>query len=215
MMLSNYLLKSLSDKITIWIKEERSIYICRGIHGFIPESLNETTVGLKKMYNMRIVSKVLFRAKWLHSGESTSDRSEKLLQRSGAEGVKYVWFWWKGVHEIKHLPYKIFSASQKELMSPWSDLDARIGIMKSAPENIKLSKDLSHQFFWSTEYLILLPELPLGHIKDQQQKQHRLNPHRGRWQMPLANSILFLIQQQKKEKIICVKIFQTIQVSTF
>ena len=121
----------------------------------------------------------------------------------------------RGVHEIKHLPYKIFSASQKELMSPWSDLDARIGIMKSAPENIKLSKDLSHQFFWSTEYLILLPELPLGHIKDQQQKQHRLNPHRGRWQMPLANSILFLIQQQKKEKIICVKIFQTIQVSTF
>ena len=39
------------------------------------------------------------------------------------------------VHETKHLPYKIFSASQKELMSPWSDLDARIGIMKSVPEN--------------------------------------------------------------------------------
>ena len=40
--------------------------------------------------------------------------------------------------------------------------------MKSVPENIQLSKDLCHSFFWSTKCLILFPELPSGHVRGQQ-----------------------------------------------
>ena len=40
--------------------------------------------------------------------------------------------------------------------------DERIGIMKSVPENIQLSKDLFHQFPWSTECLALYSEPPSG-----------------------------------------------------
>ena len=47
----------------------------------------------------------------------------------------------------------------------------RIGIMKSVPENIKLSQDLFHQFLWNTGCLILHPEFPSGAAEVQQLQQ--------------------------------------------
>ena len=41
------------------------------------------------------------------------------------------------------------------------------------PENISLSKDLLHQFPWSTECLIFYLELSSGRVKSQQPQQHR------------------------------------------
>ena len=41
------------------------------------------------------------------------------------------------------------------------------------PENILLSKDLLHQFPWSTECLTLHTEFPSGSVKGQQLQQHR------------------------------------------
>ena len=37
--------------------------------------------------------------------------------------------------------------------------------MKSVPEKIKLSKDLFHQFPWSTECRTLKPEFPAGSVR--------------------------------------------------
>ena len=42
----------------------------------------------------------------------------------------------------------------------------KIGIMKSVPENIQLSKDLSHQIPGSTEYLTP-PSAPSGGVEGQ------------------------------------------------
>ena len=56
--------------------------------------------------------------------------------------------------------------------------------MKSDPENIYLSKDLFLQFSWSTECLILHPELPSGQVKGQQLLLQRI-PSMQR-QMPNA-----------------------------
>ena len=52
-------------------------------------------------------------------GDSTTDNSEKLLQRgSGGKSIYKILV--KGEFDvIKHLSYKRFSASYKELMSPW------------------------------------------------------------------------------------------------
>ena len=43
--------------------------------------------------------------------------------------------------------------------------------MKSVPENIQLSKDLSHQFLWSTNCPTLHSELPSGSVKGQHKIQ--------------------------------------------
>ena len=40
-----------------------------------------------------------------------------------------------------------------------------MGIMNSVPEKYLISKDLFHQFPWSTECLSLHPELPPGVLK--------------------------------------------------
>ena len=51
-------------------------------------------------------------------GDSTSDSSEKVLQRGRGEG-QYVYDFGEGVvHAIKDLSLPKFSASHKELMSP-------------------------------------------------------------------------------------------------
>ena len=54
-----------------------------------------------------------------------------------------------------------------------SSSDSRIGIMKSVPEHTQISKELSHQFHWSTECLTLHSKLPSGSVKGQQLQQHR------------------------------------------
>ena len=45
--------------------------------------------------------------------------------------------------------------------------------MKSVPEHTQISKELSHQFHWSTECLTLHSKLPSGSVKGQQLQQHR------------------------------------------
>ena len=67
--------------------------------------------------------RVSFGTKWrLQPGDSASDSSERLLQRSRGEGKYVCDFDEGGVHRIKHSFYKRFSASHKELMSPWWNL---------------------------------------------------------------------------------------------
>ena len=56
--------------------------------------------------------------------------------------------------------------------------------MKSVPENIKLSKDLSHQFPWSIECLIP-PWTPSGGVEGQQLQQHRVQSPQGQ----MANAL--------------------------
>ena len=51
-------------------------------------------------------------------GDSTSDSSEKLLQRGRGEGQHAHDFGEGVVHAIKHLPLPKYSASHQELMSP-------------------------------------------------------------------------------------------------
>ena len=46
--------------------------------------------------------------------------------------------------------------------------------MKSVPENIPLSKDLFHQFLWSTKCLSLHPQLSLKSVEVQQRLEHRV-----------------------------------------
>ena len=61
--------------------------------------------------------------------------------------------------------------------------------MKSVPEKIKLSKDLFHQFPWSTECLTLHAELPSVGVEDQQLQQRRVQfPQRQK-----ANALVLLV----------------------
>ena len=51
-----------------------------------------------------------------------SDNSEKLLQRGRWREVNICDFGERGVHAIKHLSHKRFSASHKEYTTPWKDV---------------------------------------------------------------------------------------------
>ena len=62
-----------------------------------------------------------------------------------------------------------------------------IKVIKSIPNNIRLSKDLSHQIPWSTECLSP-PELPQRLSKVNSYSSTGFNLHRGGWQMPLMFS---------------------------
>ena len=55
-------------------------------------------------------------------GDSTSDSSERLLQRGSGEKSIYKILVKGEFSVIKHSFYKRYSASHKELMSPWRDL---------------------------------------------------------------------------------------------
>ena len=59
--------------------------------------------------------------------------------------------------------------------------------MQSVPENIQLSKDLFHQFPWSTERLALHSDSPSGVLKVSSCSSTGFNLLRGRWQMPLLS----------------------------
>ena len=58
--------------------------------------------------------------------------------------------------------------------------------MKSVSENIQLSKDLFHQFPWSTEYLTLHPAFPPGGVEGRQLQQHRVQS----LQKQMANTLV-------------------------
>ena len=62
--------------------------------------------------------------------------------------------------------------------------------MKSIPENILLSKDLFHQFPWSTECLCLFPELSLESVEVQQLQGHSIKS----LQKQLANAYFVGVQ---------------------
>ena len=62
--------------------------------------------------------------------------------------------------------------------------------MKSIPENILLSKELLHQFPWSTECLCLFPELFLESVEVQQLQEHRVKS----LQRQLANAYFVGVQ---------------------
>ena len=60
-------------------------------------------------------------------------------------------------------------------------------IIKSIPENIQLSKDLSKTCpsrFPGAQSASLHPELPQGVLKVSSCSSTRFNVHRGRWQIP-------------------------------
>ena len=65
-----------------------------------------------------------------------------------------------------------------------------MGIMNSVPEKYLISKDLFHQFPWSTECLSLHPELPPGVLKVNSCGSAGLSLRRGRWQIPLVAVLL-------------------------
>ena len=144
-------------------------------------------------------------------GHSTSNNSEELLQRGRGRGSIYKLF---GVQCKKKnlLIYKRFSASHKELMSPWRDLvpfyrrrDARIGILKSVTEfraclKTNLSKDLFNQFPLSTECLTLHPQgvlkvgscsqVQLNRIQSTQRQMANALVVFSHWQIFLASANL-------------------------
>ena len=91
---------------------------------------------------------ILLDAKW----DNISASSEKLLQRG---------------REVSASLMKV-TGSHKHQSSPWRILvpfyiwgDTRIGLIKSAPEGIKLSKDMFWQFFQRTQCLISALHLEL------------------------------------------------------
>ena len=99
---------------------------------------------------------------------------------------------------IKCLFYKRFSASHEELMSPWRDLvlfsiweDARIGIMKSVPENTQLSKDLFTSFPGTPSASFSTQSALQGGLKVNSCSSTGFNPRRGRcpWQVPVVDTI--------------------------
>ena len=73
---------------------------------------------LKKM-PVRVVGQILFGQNEYDSpGDSTSDSSEKLLQRIEGEGQYICDFSEQGVHSIKHIFLQKVSASHREQGSP-------------------------------------------------------------------------------------------------
>ena len=106
-------------------------------------------------------------------GDSTLVSSERLL--------RYSPHWGSGGRSIYKILVKeefsalkcLLSAGHKDQMLSWRNLplfylwgDAKIGIMKSVPENTQLSKDLSHQIPPNTEYLTP-PWTPSGGVEGQ------------------------------------------------
>ena len=124
-------------------------------------------------------------------GEWSSESSERLLQRgSGGRWIYKILV--KGeFNAIKYLLYERFSASHKELMSPWRDLvlfqiwrDARTGIMKSVPENVYL-QTCSTSFPGAQSASLSTLNSPQGVLKVGSCSGTGFTLQRGRWQVPL------------------------------
>ena len=140
--------------------------------------------------------------------QSTSDSSEKLFQRDRGKRQYICDFGKGGVHAINHILFvenfwsHEASASHEKQSAPWRIVvlfeiwgDTRIGLIKSAPENIWLSEDLSCQFPQSTECLIsaLFPEFFQGVVGGQQLQQHMIcfDPCTDRWQVLMTSANLW------------------------
>ena len=127
-------------------------------------------------------------------GDSTSDSSERLLQRGSVGRSICEILVKREFNAIKHLLYKIFCYSwgADVTMKGFSDFldtgDARTGIMKSASENIQLSKDQCHQFLWHTKCQSVHPELC---------SSTEFSLCRGRRQMPSARTNLQSAQEAR------------------
>ena len=132
-------------------------------------------------------------------GDSISESSEKLLQRSKGE-CQYIWNSGEGeVHAIKHFFFFFLqvSASQEEQMSPWSAfLDMRRyknwAHKISSWEYLTLWRPVLPVFPSSTERLIsaLHPELLSRVLKISSCSSTWINPYRWRWQGPMAGANL-------------------------
>jgi len=103
------------------------------------------------MHNVR-VKFYLGQKKDCSLGDSTSDGSEKLLQRGRGDGQYICDFGEGGAHEIRHIFFfQKVSASHEGAVITMKDFsvflggDTRTELIKSAPENIGLSEDLSCQ----------------------------------------------------------------------
>ena len=67
--------------------------------------------------------------------------------------------------------------------------------MKSVPENIQLSEDLSHQFPWIAELLTVHPEFPSEGVEGWHLKQHRVQVANalGKRQFVVDNVLLVVL----------------------
>ena len=121
-------------------------------------------------------------------GDSTSDDSERLLQRGSGGRSIYKVFEKEEFKAVKCLLYKRFSASHKELMSPRRDFVDFL--------DMRRCKDWDHEIssrkylticFPSTECLALRPESP-GGSKVSRRSSTGLSLCRGRWKCPCCCS---------------------------
>lgn len=124
---------------------------------------------LKKMHNVRIVVEFIWgkmrTAAWEECIPNSSMKYSSSKEVMGERSI-YMIFVKEEFSAIKHLFYKRFSAGHEGIDVPWRrDLVLcryeemqRFGIIKWAPENIKLCK-FDTEFPWSIECLILHTEL--------------------------------------------------------
>lgn len=86
----------------------------------------------------------------------------------------------RGVHAIKYLSYKRFFCWSQGADVTMKRFDAFLDVWGGKDRDYEisswkyLSKDLFHQFSWSTKCLILNPELPLRRVQGQQLQQQRI-----------------------------------------
>ena len=85
----------------------------------------------KKMHNMRVTSSVITGANWgQQTADSASDGSGRQLQRGRGETSAQMWFWWKGIHVIKHVFFQKVSTClvklclSRETVIPMKDFSA-------------------------------------------------------------------------------------------
>ena len=143
-------------------------------------------------------------------GDSTSGKSDKLFQRDKGKRQHMYDPGKGGVHAIKHF---FFFFGRKFLLVSWSFYKSweTIVTMKdfSAFLDMRRSKNWTNGInsweyltvwksvlpvAWSTGCLIstLYPELHQGILEISSYSSTRFNPHRGRWQGPMASANLWL-----------------------
>ena len=119
----------------------------------------------------------------------------------GGKTSIYMWFWWRGntcnqAHIFAEVLIRV-TASQEEQTSPWRNLvlfwigeDARIGLIKSAPENIlTIWRPVLPVFLRAPGASFLISTLNSfqGVLKVSSCSGTWFNPCRGRWQVPICS----------------------------
>ena len=146
-------------------------------------------IEFQKCTTWKLQVKVYWGQKEDHSpGASTSDSSEKLLQKGVCLGrgvVQYMWFWWKG-SSCNQKPLQNFLL----VMRSWCHhegiqcfsryVDAKTELIKSGPENMYL-KTCSASFPRAQRFSFLLSSLNYFHyqLKVSSCSSTWLNPCRG------------------------------------